>query len=99
MLRDAPPAPARCYEHFSLWAGLLYRRWANADPARHVNTAAGDKTTVDVGALRPLVAELLPAVRRRRDAAAAAASTAALAAAGDEAADSAADTAEALLDN
>lgn len=66
----------RCYEHFSRWGGLLYRRLANADPSLHVKGPSGDKTTVDTQALGALLRELLPAVQRRRRDAAAATATA-----------------------
>lgn len=48
------------------WAGALYRRVANADPARHRNTPGGDVTDVDAAALAAAVAELVPLVRQRQ---------------------------------
>ncbi len=56
----------RCYEHAAEWAGLLYRRWANADPGAVINGANGDETTIDVEAVRKLVQPLLARVRARK---------------------------------
>ena len=51
----------------SRWAGVLYRRVANADPQRHWHTpGGGDATAVDAVALRAAVSELLPQVQQRR---------------------------------
>lgn len=57
----------RCYENLAQWAGALYRRVANADPARHRNLPGGDMTEVDAAALAAAVRELAPAVRARRE--------------------------------
>lgn len=59
----------RCYENAAQWAGALYRRVANADPARHRQTTSGDVTEVDAAALAAAVRELAPLVRQRRAAA------------------------------
>lgn len=59
----------RCYENAAQWAGALYRRVANSDPARHRQTTSGDVTDVDAAALAAAVRELAPLVRQRRAAA------------------------------
>ncbi|PRW45163.1 EGF domain-specific O-linked N-acetylglucosamine transferase [Chlorella sorokiniana] len=41
----------RCYENAAQWAGALYRRVANSDPARLRQTASGDVTDVDAAEL------------------------------------------------
>ncbi len=59
----------RCYENAAQWAGALYRRVANSDPARHRQTTSGDVTEIDAAALAAAVRELAPLVRQRRAAA------------------------------
>lgn len=66
------PQPAgiwRCYENAAQWAGVLYRRVANADPRKYRETALGDVTEVDPAELVAAVRDLAPLVRQRRAAA------------------------------
>ncbi|KAK9846728.1 hypothetical protein WJX84_010568 [Apatococcus fuscideae] len=51
----------RCYEHTSLWSGLLYRRWAAPSPG-----PSDDVTVVDGPAVRAVVSRMIPQVTRRR---------------------------------
>lgn len=55
----------RCYENAAQWAGALYRRVANSDPARHRRTTLGDVTDLDAAELAAVVRELAPLVRQR----------------------------------
>ncbi|KAI7846398.1 hypothetical protein COHA_000109 [Chlorella ohadii] len=48
----------RCYENAAQWAGALYRRVANSDPARHRQTTSGDVTEIDAAALAAAVHNL-----------------------------------------
>ncbi|BDA44474.1 hypothetical protein COCOBI_05-6610 [Coccomyxa sp. Obi] len=49
----------RCYEHTSHWAGLQYRRWANADPSKASTREGSDYTHVEVTALRLILEPLV----------------------------------------
>jgi hypothetical protein len=59
VMEQAADPQWRCFEHFSRLSGHKYTRWANQDPAQHVQNSEGDFTHVDVDQLVPIVTDMI----------------------------------------